>query len=518
MSKNGTSFSDAPNAMPSFMETMASAQQRWLKSVADNDAMSSVPPVFNEAASQWRSALTDTMDTWSGETEPIMKQTMERMTQGQSLMLQVYQVALEAWQEAAQRVGEGDDMSEVMQAYVERIDDQIRKATTSWSHLAQDQQVMWQKFVESMQGAGLPFGMLLSMPVPSGEGQTAETPMAAMFESLYRMFEFETLAGRLLDAPAIGLSREFTEKVAQTFKSFQEYQRASARYQTVVASIWSDTLQSFATKLGKKMQEGDGVETLRDLSKLWTKVADKTFIRAFRTDDYIEAQNDYLEASLQLRQDQRTLAEEVQRALDQPTRSELDEVYKLLNRLRRENKDLKKQLRNVPTDTNGAAASSAADVEPETEALREEINSLRGQVADLRAAVHATADASPDEDTSPDEDVAEPEAPTEAEPEAPTEAEPEVESELEAAAEPDAEPEPDAAQVESSAEEPPDAPDDLTAIKGIGSATQEQLYAAGLTTYQQLADASGDAICEALGADISADRLNAWRDSARELA
>jgi predicted flap endonuclease-1-like 5' DNA nuclease len=147
-------------------------------------------------------------------------------------------------------------------------------------------------------------------------------------------------------------------------------------------------------------------------------------------------------------------------------------------------------------------------------------------VADLRAAVHATADASPDEDTSPDEDVAEPEAPTEAEPEAPTEAEPEapteaepeVESELEAAAEPDAEPEPDAAQVESSAEEPPDAPDDLTAIKGIGSATQEQLYAAGLTTYQQLADASGDAICEALGADISADRLNAWRDSARELA
>ena len=487
MSKNGTSFSDATIPMSSFMEAMASAQKRWMQTLATSDESSSAfPPLFNEAASQWQSAMDNTMDTWSGETEPIVKQTMERMTQSQSLMLQISQMAMEAWQEAAQRVQEGDDVQHVMQAYVERVDEQIRKATTSLNHLAQDQQASWQTFVETMQGAGLPFGMLLSMmPTPSDRGRAAETPVAAMFESLYRLFEFETLGGRLLDAPAIGLSREFNEKVAQAFKSFQEYQRASVRYQTVVSSIWSDTLQNFATKLGERMQEGEGLDTMRDLSTLWTKVADKTFVRAFRTEDYIEAQNDYLEASLSLRQHQRILSEEFQRALDQPTRSELDEVYKLLNRLRRENKSLKNDLKNVaPADGHAAAPSPTASSGEDAAALRSEVDALRSELADLKADVHAASTAAPDpaaearpaQDDSPADEAA-----------------------------PNGQPAGDAF-------------DDLTAIKGIGSATQDQFYEAGLTTYQQLADASGDEICEALGADINADRLSSWRSAADELA
>ena len=457
MSKNGTSFSDASPPMSSFLEAMATAQKRWLQGVASGESPSSaVPPLFGEAATQWQSTLTDAVDAWSGETAPIVKQTAERMASSQSLLLQVYRFAMEAWQEAMQDMQDGEDIQTVLRDYVERMDDQIRKSTTSLNQLVQDQQASWQQFVEAMQGAGLPFSMLLSMSPPKDREASADTPAAAMFESVQRLFEFETLTGRLLDAPALGLSREFNEKVAQAFKAFQEYQRASGRYQTVVASIWSDTLQNFATALGEAVQEGDGIETLRDLSTLWTKVADQTFVRAFRTDDYIDAQNDYLEANLRLRHHQRTLAEEMQRALDQPTRSELDEVYKLLNRLRRENKELKRHLSDGPPASDDDAPSAQA-----ADALREEVADLRAQVQALQQTVHTlTAD-----------------APTAA-----------------------------------------DASDDLTVIKGIGGATEQQLQAAGITTYAHLADASHEALCDALGADISADRLNAWQRSARDHA
>ena len=469
MSKNGTSFSDSSPNLSSFMNAFASAQKRWMEQLSTQDTVSAVPSVFSEAASQWQSALGDTMESFSGETEPIVKETLERMASGQSVLLQVYQMALEAWQEAAQAVQEGEDVQAAMTTYAERVDEQIRKSTTSWSQLAQDQQAMWQRFVDSMQGTGVPMGMLLSVPkVSRSDDGTAHTPVEAMFQSLHRLFEFETLAERLLDVPALGLSREFNEEVAQTFKAFQESQRASVRYQTVLNSIWSDTLRQFAQALGTRAQEGEPVETLRDVSTLWTKVADKTFIRAFRTEDYIEAQNDYLESSLRLRQQQQTLAETFQEALDQPTRSEMDEIYQLLNRLRRQNKMLKRDLAAV---SNGAASGDDA-------ALRDEVGALQQEVADLKAALHAQVDeaAAPVSGTSDKEAVPEEDAHEE------------------------------------------DTHDDLTAIKGIGSATQEQLYDAGLTTYARLADASHDAICDALGADISADRLAAWQNAARKRA
>jgi len=460
MSKNGTSASDSSPNLSSFMNAFASAQKRWMESAATQGTVSAMPAMFSEAATQWQSALGDTMESLSGETEPVVNETLERMASGHSVLLQVYQMALEAWQEAAQAVQEGEDVQDAMTAYVERVDEQIRKSTTSWNQLAQDQQAMWQRFVDSLQGAGFPLGMLLSVPkVTRSDDGAAHTPVEAMFQSLHRLFEFETLADRLLDAPALGLSREFNEEVAQTFKAFQESQRASVRYQTVLSSIWSDTLQHFVQALGTRAQEGEPVDTLRDLSTLWTKVADKTFVRAFRTEDYIEAQNDYLESSLRLRQQQQTLAETLQRALDQPTRSEMDEIYKLLNRLRRENKDLKRDLADLSGDT-------AAD---DDTALRDDVDALRQEVADLKAALHANVD--------------------ESEPAAPA---------------------------ASAASE--DVRDDLTAIKGIGSATQEQLYDAGLTTYAQLADASHDAICDALGADLSADRLTSWQEAARDRA
>jgi predicted flap endonuclease-1-like 5' DNA nuclease len=176
-----------------------------------------------------------------------------------------------------------------------------------------------------------------------------ETPLRTLFDQMYKTVEVESIMERLLDSPGIGLSREFNEKVQRGFKAFQEYQRAGVRYQSIVANIWTQALQRFLYQVGEHVRKGESLDGLRDLTTIWTKTADDVFITAFRSDDYIEAQSDLLSAAMRFRTRRRAILEEYQQALDQPTRSELDEVHELLYRLRKENKALRKEV-NALTD------------------------------------------------------------------------------------------------------------------------------------------------------------------------
>ena len=59
--------------------------------------------------------------------------------------------------------------------------------------------------------------------------------------------------------------------------------------------------------------------------------------------------------------------------------------------------------------------------------------------------------------------------------------------------------------------------DDLTVIRGIGNATQEQLYAAGITSYAALAESTPEDICRALGGSRRPSNVDQWIRRASDL-
>ena len=68
-------------------------------------------------------------------------------------------------------------------------------------------------------------------------------------------------------------------------------------------------------------------------------------------------------------------------------------------------------------------------------------------------------------------------------------------------------------------EETKEAPeDDLTAIRGIGLATQQRLNAIGIKSYAQLADAKPEELREAVGDIGRFAKIDDWIRQARELA
>ena len=60
--------------------------------------------------------------------------------------------------------------------------------------------------------------------------------------------------------------------------------------------------------------------------------------------------------------------------------------------------------------------------------------------------------------------------------------------------------------------------DDLTAIRGIGAATQKRLHAAGITTYAQLVGANPDDVSRALDNEVPGSEVEKWIGQARDLA
>ncbi len=61
------------------------------------------------------------------------------------------------------------------------------------------------------------------------------------------------------------------------------------------------------------------------------------------------------------------------------------------------------------------------------------------------------------------------------------------------------------------------APDDLTAIRGLGKASQARLQAAGIKTYAQLAEASPEDLRDSLGKAGQGAKVEDWIAQAKAL-
>jgi len=74
------------------------------------------------------------------------------------------------------------------------------------------------------------------------------------------------------------------------------------------------------------------------------------------------------------------------------------------------------------------------------------------------------------------------------------------------------------APVEKVVEKPKAAPDDFTAIRGVGLATQERLNEAEITTYAQLAQATPEQLEKITGRSAVRIAADGWASQARKLA
>jgi class III poly(R)-hydroxyalkanoic acid synthase PhaE subunit len=213
--------------------------------------------------------------------------------------------------------------------------------------MSRDVESMWKLYMDQWRAFGQPWeNVWTRAPGLWGRAVTGDT--AALFEltDVYQSAYKQTL-GRLATSPNLGMTREFNARLLEGFDAFTAASLAMAEYQAVVTEVWEAAFKQFGEDMAQLVEEGGKIENVRDLVTFWTRSAENVFLESFRTERYTLAQGKLLNASMVYRICQRRILEEYLEAFDMPTRSEMDETHKRIYELRREVKDLKRQMKKM---------------------------------------------------------------------------------------------------------------------------------------------------------------------------
>ena len=88
----------------------------------------------------------------------------------------------------------------------------------------------------------------------------------------------------------------------------------------------------------------------REAFAKWSEISNEELIRNQRTDGFLQAQKELLQAGLQLRSRQDDVAEAASAMFGLPTRKDFDDVTRQLTELRREVRALARQVRDQKTE------------------------------------------------------------------------------------------------------------------------------------------------------------------------
>ena len=135
----------------------------------------------------------------------------------------------------------------------------------------------------------------------------------------------------MLDAPALGLTREHQQRWQRTADAARRVAEAQRRLQC----LWSDALRDAATAFAARVAASGlaapragalSVVTLRGLYDSWIDCAEEAYAGTAHSDSFCSALADFVNASSQWRREFAASVEQWSKLMDLPTRSELNSL------------------------------------------------------------------------------------------------------------------------------------------------------------------------------------------------
>jgi hypothetical protein len=150
---------------------------------------------------------------------------------------------------------------------------------------------------------------------------------------------------KLADYPDFADIGTLEKKLLRTGSDWLALNAASDEYQVIVASAWMRAFASFSAAVATiKTRDKLSSKALLDL---WLKIADAELVDTLRSDDFLAAQKKLFSTGTAYKLKHREFAEIWCESHMIPTRSEVDDMHKLIYDLRREVRDLSKLVANL---------------------------------------------------------------------------------------------------------------------------------------------------------------------------
>lgn len=145
---------------------------------------------------------------------------------------------------------------------------------------------------------------------------------------------------KLTEGPTYATLWDLDRKMLNVQKLWMERARDVEQYWEVVQGAWQRATERFMKALNDPKAEP--IKSGRQMIDLWLATANKALLDMHRSEEFLEAQRRMTRSSTEYRLAEREIAEAFCEMHHIPTRTEMDEVQRVVTELRREVRALKK--------------------------------------------------------------------------------------------------------------------------------------------------------------------------------
>ena len=205
-----------------------------------------------------------------------------------------------------------------------------------WAKLWQTMAESSNRMVEAWSGSMAPFMLarLSEKPVGFGDGN-----------------ELSAAIERMAQGPRLADAWDIDRKMALVFGAWIEMRQRLASYNAVAAAPWAEASKRYFETMFSTGTSETSAPDWREAFAKWSEISNEELIRNQRTDGFLQAQKELLQAGLQLRSRQDDVAEAASAMLGLPSRKDFDDVTRQLTELRREVRALGRQGRGQKTES-----------------------------------------------------------------------------------------------------------------------------------------------------------------------
>lgn len=173
---------------------------------------------------------------------------------------------------------------------------------------------------------------------------------------------------RMAQGPRLADVLDFDRKLLGVFAAWSEMQKKLAAYNVIAARPWMRAAELYnSTSAQSADAEADG---WREKLGTWNAIANDELIRNQRSEEFLAAQKELLQAGTEFRARQTEISETLTKILGLPSQRDFDDVTRQLTELRRELRALSRRVGPadaVPTGPSAAGGSHVSAVRSDPE-------------------------------------------------------------------------------------------------------------------------------------------------------
>lgn len=134
------------------------------------------------------------------------------------------------------------------------------------------------------------------------------------------------------------------QQMAESWRESLDYQEAASDMSRIMQSAWTEAYKRYSENYSlEDLKSGQ----VNDALDAWLQSANKALLEAQGSSEFLDAQKPMIRASTEIRARQRDMAENWSEAWQMPTRSEIDDLTLIVHQLRREMRELKREIASL---------------------------------------------------------------------------------------------------------------------------------------------------------------------------